>query len=43
VALKLSPEQQHDFMSQLGFGRDSGLFLPGESMGYLKPTPIGMT
>ncbi len=38
VALKLSPEQQHDFMSQLGFGRDSGLFLPGESMGYLKPT-----
>ncbi|WP_019555745.1 peptidoglycan D,D-transpeptidase FtsI family protein [Thiomicrorhabdus arctica] len=37
VALKLSPKQQHDFMSQLGFGRDSGLFLPGEAMGYLKP------
>ncbi len=38
VALKLSPEQQHDFWLQLGFGRDSGLFLPGEAMGYLKPT-----
>ncbi|MGM0541454.1 MAG: peptidoglycan D,D-transpeptidase FtsI family protein [Pseudomonadota bacterium] len=37
VALKLSTEQQHDFWSQLGFGRDSGLFLPGEAMGYLKP------
>lgn len=37
VALKLSAEQQHDFWSQLGFGRDSGLFLPGEAMGYLKP------
>lgn len=38
VALKLTTEQQHDFWSQLGFGRDSGLFLPGETMGYLKPT-----
>lgn len=37
VALTLSAAQQHDFWSQLGFGRDSGLFLPGEAMGYLKP------
>lgn len=37
VALKLTPEQQHRFWTELGFGRDSGLFLPGEAMGYLKP------
>lgn len=36
VALKMTPEQIWDFYHELGFGQDSGLFLPGESMGYLK-------
>ncbi len=37
IALKLTPEQQHDFWYDIGFGRDSGVFLPGENSGYLKP------
>ena len=38
IALKLTPEQQHDFWYDIGFGRDSGVFLPGENSGYLKPS-----
>ncbi|NPA71808.1 MAG: penicillin-binding protein 2 [Gammaproteobacteria bacterium] len=37
IAMKLTAEQQHDFWREIGFGRDSGVFLPGESTGYLKP------
>ncbi|VAW48047.1 Cell division protein FtsI [Peptidoglycan synthetase] [hydrothermal vent metagenome] len=36
IALKLTPKQQHDFWYDIGFGRDSGVFLPGENSGYLK-------
>ncbi len=36
IALMLTPEQQHDFWYDIGFGRDSGVFLPGENSGYLK-------
>ncbi len=37
IALMLTPQQQHDFWYDIGFGRDSGIFLPGENSGYLKP------
>jgi len=36
IALMLTPQQQHDFWYDIGFGRDSGVFLPGENSGYLK-------
>jgi len=36
IALMLTPKQQHDFWYDIGFGRDSGVFLPGENSGYLK-------
>ncbi len=37
IAMLLTPQQQHDFWYDIGFGRDSGVFLPGENSGYLKP------
>ena len=37
IAFKLTPEQQRGFWAELGIGQESGLFLPGEAMGYLKP------
>ncbi|MBE0493103.1 MAG: penicillin-binding protein 2 [Thiomicrospira sp.] len=36
VARRLKPEQQWELFRQLGFAQDLGLFLPGESMGYLR-------
>ena len=36
VALQMSAEQIWRLYSQLGFAQDIGLFLPGESLGYLK-------
>jgi len=36
VALQMSSEQIWRFYAQLGFAQDMGLFLPGESLGYLK-------
>ena len=36
VALKMTPEQIWHFYHALGFCQDSGLFLPGESMGFMK-------
>jgi cell division protein FtsI (penicillin-binding protein 3) len=37
IALKLTAEQQWQFWKEVGFSQDSGLFLPGEAAGYLKP------
>lgn len=37
IALTLTPEQQREFWADIGIGQESGLFLPGESHGYLKP------
>jgi cell division protein FtsI (penicillin-binding protein 3) len=36
IALRLSPQQSWSLFHQLGFDRDSGLFLHGEVMGQLK-------
>lgn len=36
IARRLKPEQQWELFRQLGFAQDLGLFLPGESMGYLR-------
>ena len=37
IALRLTPEQQHDMWQKIGFSQDSGLYLPGEAFGLLKP------
>lgn len=37
IALMLTPQTQRDFLFSLGFGKDTGLFLPGEQTGYIKP------
>ena len=37
IALKMSAKQQWQMYHSLGFGQDTGLFLPGETLGYLKP------
>ncbi|WP_029408024.1 penicillin-binding protein 2 [Thiomicrorhabdus sp. Milos-T2] len=37
IALKMKADVQRDFWAQIGIGQESGLFLPGEAMGYLKP------
>lgn len=37
IALQLSAKTQRQFLRDVGFGKDSGLFLPGEVSGYLKP------
>jgi len=37
IALMLKAEEQRQFWADLGIGQETGLFLPGESMGYLKP------
>ncbi|QCU90643.1 peptidoglycan D,D-transpeptidase FtsI family protein [Thiomicrorhabdus sediminis] len=37
IALMMKPEQQREFWADIGIGQESGLFLPGENHGYLKP------
>lgn len=37
IALMLTPEQQRGFWADIGIGQESGLFLPGENSGLLKP------
>jgi len=37
IALSLTAEQQREFWADIGIGQESGLFLPGETNGYLKP------
>ncbi|WEJ62052.1 peptidoglycan D,D-transpeptidase FtsI family protein [Thiomicrorhabdus lithotrophica] len=37
IALKMKAEKQRDFWASIGIGQESGLFLPGEALGYLKP------
>ena len=37
IALKLTPEQQYEMWQQVGFSRETGLYLPGEANGILKP------
>lgn len=40
IALMLTAEEQRELMDSIGFGRDSGLFLPGESVKALKPMSV---
>ena len=37
IALKMTAEEQREFWADVGFGQSSGLFLPGENPGFLKP------
>ncbi|BCN93874.1 penicillin-binding protein 3 [Thiomicrorhabdus immobilis] len=37
IALKMKADVQREFWAEIGVGQESGLFLPGEAMGYLKP------
>ncbi len=37
IAMRMTPEQEWQLWSDIGFTRDSGLYLPGEATGYLKP------
>jgi len=37
IAFKMTPQQQWQMFHDIGFGQDLGLFLPGETMGYLRP------
>lgn len=37
IAMMMTPEQQRDFWVDIGIGQQSGLFLPGENPGFLKP------
>jgi cell division protein FtsI (penicillin-binding protein 3) len=36
ISKRLSAEQQWQLLSDLGFGQDLGLFLPGEAMGFIR-------
>ncbi len=38
IALQMTPEMQRDYWADIGIGQESGLFLPGEAFGYLKPS-----
>lgn len=37
IAMMMTAEQQRQFWADIGIGQESGLFLPGEAIGYLKP------
>lgn len=37
IAFKMTPQQQWQMYHDVGFGQDLGLFLPGETMGYIRP------
>jgi len=37
IALKLTPEQQYEMWQKIGFSQETGLHLPGEAQGLLKP------
>ncbi len=37
LGLKLGDEQMHDYMTRFGFGRRTGVDLPGETAGLLRP------
>lgn len=37
IAFKMTPQQQWQMFHDVGFGQDLGLFLPGETMGYIRP------
>ena len=37
VAFRMTPRQQWQMMQDLGFGQDLGLFLPGETLGFVRP------
>jgi len=37
VALRLGAERLHDYLVRMGFGRPTGIELPGEAAGILKP------
>ncbi|MDX1795357.1 MAG: penicillin-binding protein 2 [Hydrogenovibrio sp.] len=37
VAFKMTPDQEWGILNDVGFGQDLGLYLPGETLGYLRP------
>ncbi|WP_373019130.1 peptidoglycan D,D-transpeptidase FtsI family protein [Thiomicrorhabdus sp.] len=37
IAMRMTPEQEWQLWKDVGFTKDSGLYLPGEATGYLKP------
>jgi len=37
IAMMMPAETQREFWAEIGIGQESGLFLPGENNGYLKP------
>ncbi len=37
IAFRMTPQQQWQMFHDVGFGQDLGLFLPGETMGYIRP------
>ncbi|MGC9386029.1 MAG: peptidoglycan D,D-transpeptidase FtsI family protein [Hydrogenovibrio sp.] len=37
IAFKMSPSEQWQMYHDIGFGQDLGLFLPGETLGYMRP------
>ncbi|WP_024850681.1 peptidoglycan D,D-transpeptidase FtsI family protein [Hydrogenovibrio kuenenii] len=36
VAFKMTPDQEWQMLNGVGFGQDLGIYLPGESIGYMK-------
>lgn len=36
VAFKMTPDQEWQMLNNVGFGQDLGIFMPGESLGYMK-------
>lgn len=36
VAFKMTPDQEWRLLNNVGFGQDLGIFLPGETLGYMK-------
>lgn len=37
IAFRLTPRQQWEMYYDVGFGQDLGLFLPGETLGFIRP------
>ncbi len=40
VALRLTPQEQRQMLVDLGFGQSLGLFLPDETLGFIKPLAL---
>jgi cell division protein FtsI (penicillin-binding protein 3) len=37
IAFKMTPQQEWQMYHDVGFGQDLGLFLPGETLGFIRP------